>query len=95
MASTLIALMAVIGFWPSYLQPLFTGESEAGQVIHFHATVYFGWLALFVSQAWLAAFFVWKTWCALTDDNGHLMVADATGRSRPASRGCTRQFPCC
>ena len=55
MASTLIALMAVIGFWPTYLQPLFTGASEAGQVIHFHATVYFGWLALFVAQAWLAA----------------------------------------
>ncbi|MYF69462.1 MAG: hypothetical protein F4053_04690 [Proteobacteria bacterium] len=55
MAGTLIALMAVIGFWPTYLQPLFTGASEAGQVIHFHATVYFGWLALFVAQAWLAA----------------------------------------
>ena len=55
MASTLIALMAVIGFWPTYLQPLFTGASESGQVIHFHATVYFGWLALFVAQAWLAA----------------------------------------
>ena len=55
MASTLIALMAVIGFWPTYLQPLVTGASEAGQVIHFHATVYFGWLALFVAQAWLAA----------------------------------------
>ena len=55
MASTLIMLMAVIGFWPTYLQPLITGVSEARQVIHFHATVYFGWLALFVSQAWLAA----------------------------------------
>lgn len=55
MASTLIALMAVIGFWPTYLQPLFAGASEAGQVIHFHATVYFGWLALFMVQAWFAA----------------------------------------
>ena len=55
MAGTLIVMMAVIGFWPTYLQPLFTGVSEAGQVIHFHATVYFGWLALFMAQAWLAA----------------------------------------
>ena len=55
MASTLIALMAVIGFWPTYLQPLFAGASEAGRLIHFHATVYFGWLALFMVQAWFAA----------------------------------------
>ena len=55
MAGTLIALMAVIGFWPTYLQPLFAGVSEARQVIHFHATVYFGWLALFMVQAWFAA----------------------------------------
>ena len=55
MAGTLIAMMAVIGFWPTYLQPLLTGVSEAGQVIHFHATVYFGWLALFMVQAWFAA----------------------------------------
>ena len=55
MAGTLIAMMAVIGFWPTYLQPLLAGVSEARQVIHFHATVYFGWLALFMVQAWLAA----------------------------------------
>ncbi|MDE0004908.1 MAG: hypothetical protein OXQ29_19635 [Rhodospirillaceae bacterium] len=55
MASTLIMLMAIIGFWPTYLQPLFAGASEAGQVIHFHAAVYFGWLALFAAQAWFAA----------------------------------------
>ena len=30
MASTLIAAMAVVGFWPTFLQPLFTGVSEAG-----------------------------------------------------------------
>ena len=55
MAGSLIAMMAVIGFWPTYLQPLLTGVSEARQVIHFHATVYFGWLALFMVQAWFAA----------------------------------------
>ena len=48
MTGSLIAMMAVIGFWPTYLQPLLTGVSEARQVIHFHTTVYFGWLALFV-----------------------------------------------
>ena len=55
MAGTLIVLMAVVGFWPTYLQPLFAGATEAGRVIHFHATVYFGWLGLFMVQAWLAA----------------------------------------
>lgn len=55
MAGSLIATMAIIGFWPTYLQPLLTGASEARQVIHFHATVYFGWLALFMVQAWFAA----------------------------------------
>lgn len=55
MASTLIAAMAVVGFWPTYLQPLFAGVNEANRVIHFHATVYFGWLALFVAQALFAA----------------------------------------
>ena len=55
MTSTLIAVMAIVGFWPTYLQPLVTGISEAQRVIHFHAVVYFGWLALFVTQAWFAA----------------------------------------
>ena len=49
MASTLIAAMAIVGFWPTYLQPLLAGVSETKQVIHFHATVYFGWLALAVT----------------------------------------------
>ncbi len=55
MTSTLIMVIAVVGFWPSYLQPLVTGISEAQHVIHFHAIVYFGWLGLFVTQAWFAA----------------------------------------
>ena len=54
MAGTLMAPIGVIGFWPTYLQPLIAGVNGATQVIHFHATVYFGWLALFVAQAWLA-----------------------------------------
>ena len=124
MASTLIMLMAVVGFWPTYLQPLFTGVSEARQVIHFHATVYFGWLALFVSQAWLAASgrlalhmkvgrigMIYGTAMILMADvyivgigqtpitRGKVasgsFAADARVRSRRASRGCTRQFPCC
>ncbi len=51
----LMALMAVFGFWPTYVGPLFAGAAEKTSVIHFHAVVYFGWLALFITQAALAA----------------------------------------
>lgn len=45
----------VIGFWASYFGPVFLrGDSKAG-ILHVHAVVFVGWLALFTAQAWLAA----------------------------------------
>jgi hypothetical protein len=53
--SFLLAILATIGFWPQYFQPLLTGSVEKNSVIHLHATVYVGWLALFICQCFLVA----------------------------------------
>jgi len=54
-----IALLAIgiaaVGFWPTYFGPLLAGGAEQPAFIHFHAAVYVGWLALFLTQATLAA----------------------------------------
>jgi hypothetical protein len=52
----LIAVIAFVGFWTSYFGPLLlTGSVEAPLVIHVHAAIYVGWLALFITQSALAA----------------------------------------
>ncbi len=51
----LIALMAVVGFWPTYFGPLLIGTLQTVPVIHFHATVYSGWLLLFIAQVVFAS----------------------------------------
>ena len=53
--SSLMALLVLIGFWPSYFGPLLRLAVERSVVIHIHAVVYVGWLALFITQAALAA----------------------------------------
>ena len=47
--------MAVAGFWPTYFGPLLAGSVDKPIFIHFHAAIYIGWLALFLTQAALAA----------------------------------------
>lgn len=47
--------MALIGFWRTYFGPLLAGTVDTPAIIHFHAAVYVGWLAIFLSQAVLAA----------------------------------------
>ena len=51
----LVALMALVGFWPTYFGPLLEGTLETVPVIHFHATIYSGWLLLFIAQVVFAA----------------------------------------
>jgi len=51
----LTAAIAVVGFWPTYFGPLVAGTVDKVPIIHFHAAVYVGWLALFMTQAALAA----------------------------------------
>lgn len=53
--SLLIALIAFVGFWPSYFGPLLSRTVDTETVIHFHATIYVGWLLIFFTQATFAA----------------------------------------
>jgi len=50
-----MGLIAVVGFWPTYFGPLVTGTIAQPLLIHIHATVFTGWLVLFLTQAILAA----------------------------------------
>lgn len=51
----LAVVIAAVGFWPSYFGPLAAGTAVKTPVVHLHAAVYVGWLAIFVTQAALAA----------------------------------------
>lgn len=51
----LATAIALMGFWPTYFGQIFTLTLDAPLVIHFHAIVFSGWLALLMTQAWLAA----------------------------------------
>lgn len=53
--SLLIAAIAVAGFWRSYFAPLLAGTLRTDAVLHLHAAVFVGWLALLIAQAGLAA----------------------------------------
>jgi hypothetical protein len=47
--------MALVGFWRTYFGPVLAGTVDKPAIIHFHAAVYVGWLAIFLTQAALAA----------------------------------------
>lgn len=53
--SLLCALIVFAGFWPSYFESAVLGNVQHPTIIHIHATVYVGWLLLFITQTWLAA----------------------------------------
>jgi hypothetical protein len=53
--SVLVTAIAFVGFWPTYFGPLLAGTVDKLPVIHFHAAVYVGWLAIFIAQATFAA----------------------------------------
>lgn len=53
--SGLMALIAVVGFWPTYFGPLATRTLSQPLLIHIHAVVFTGWLVLFFMQAVFAA----------------------------------------
>lgn len=53
--SLLIVVMAVVGFWPTYVGPLLSGTVDKIPAIHFHAAVYAGWLAVFFAQVFFAS----------------------------------------
>jgi hypothetical protein len=51
----LIALIAVVGFGPRYFGPLVLGIVDKPAIIHVHAAIFSGWVALFITQIALAA----------------------------------------
>ena len=53
--SLFMGLIAVVGFWPTYFGPLVLGTLAQPLLIHLHATVFTGWLVLFLTQVVLAA----------------------------------------
>jgi hypothetical protein len=53
--AVLAVAIAAVGFWPSYFGPLVAGTVDKTRIVHVHAAVYVGWLAIFVTQALLAA----------------------------------------
>ncbi|HKR37305.1 MAG TPA: hypothetical protein VJT10_20825 [Steroidobacteraceae bacterium] len=53
--AVLAAVMAFVGFWPTYFGPVLAGTDRHGLLIHLHAAVFVTWLALFTAQAALAA----------------------------------------
>ena len=54
LAAVAIAIAAV-GFWPTYFGPLAAGTVDKTPIVHLHAAVYVGWLAIFLTQTVLAA----------------------------------------
>jgi hypothetical protein len=52
----LLAIAIVVaGFWRTYFGPLLAGAVDKPSIIHVHAVIYVGWLAIFLAQALLAA----------------------------------------
>jgi hypothetical protein len=49
------AAVGVIGFAPTFWFPLLTGSLTLPPVLYLHAAVFYGWLALFVTQSRLVA----------------------------------------
>jgi hypothetical protein len=53
--AALAILIAAVGFWPGYFGPVLGGTGAKTLLIHTHAVVFVGWLAMFALQAALAA----------------------------------------
>lgn len=50
------ALIALLGFWPTYFGPLLLkGIPHPLPIIHLHAAVFMTWVSFVIAQAWLAA----------------------------------------
>jgi hypothetical protein len=52
--AVLCAIIALVGFWPTYFGRLFSGALNVLPIIHVHAVIFAGWLSLVIAQAVLA-----------------------------------------
>jgi hypothetical protein len=52
--TVLLSAMVLLGFWP-YFSGLASGKAPTYWIVHLHAAVFAGWLALLLIQAWLVA----------------------------------------
>ena len=48
-----MVVIIVVGFWPTYFQPIISGTLELKPIVEIHAVVYLGWMVLFVTQTLL------------------------------------------
>ena len=48
-----MVVIIVVGFWPTYFQPLLAGTLALKPIVEIHAVVYLGWMILFVTQTLL------------------------------------------
>jgi hypothetical protein len=55
LSGIIILSIVVVGFWPSYFGLIFSGNLEAGFVVHLHNAVFLGWVLLLIVQASLVA----------------------------------------
>lgn len=49
------AVVAFVGFLPTYFVPMVQGQFQAQPIIHIHGVIFFGWTLLFCVQTWLVA----------------------------------------
>lgn len=49
-----MAVIIVVGFWPTYFGPLLAGTLDLRPILEIHAVIFTGWMVLLVAQASLA-----------------------------------------
>ncbi len=49
-----MAVIIVVGFWPTYFGPLLAGTLDLKPILEIHAVIFTGWMVLLVAQASLA-----------------------------------------
>lgn len=51
--AVLIAVVAVVGFWPTYWGPLFAGTIDVHWLLHLHGVVFMSWVGFLIVQTGL------------------------------------------